>query len=74
MRISALQILASLTLACIPMDRVATAGDPQSHVTTADKPAFMKCCCSYRPVGPWLQGVVKAAATNSVRVLELLSN
>jgi hypothetical protein len=41
MRISALQILASLALACIPMDRVAAAEDRRSHATTADKPAFM---------------------------------
>ena len=41
MRICALQIFASLALACIPMDRVATAEDRQSHATTADKPAFV---------------------------------
>ena len=41
MRICALQIFASLALACIPMDRVATAEDRRSHATTADKPAFM---------------------------------
>jgi hypothetical protein len=41
MRICALQIFASLALACIPMDRVATAEDRRSHATTADKPAFV---------------------------------
>ena len=41
MRICALQIFASLALACIPMDRVAAAEDRRSHATTADKPAFM---------------------------------
>jgi len=41
MRICALQIFVSLALACIPMDRVATAEDRPSHATTADKLAFM---------------------------------
>ena len=41
MRICALQIFASLALACIPMDRVAAAEDRRSHDTTADKPAFV---------------------------------
>jgi hypothetical protein len=41
MRIRALQIFASLALACIPMDRVAAAEDRRSHATTADKPAFV---------------------------------
>jgi hypothetical protein len=41
MRIYALQILASLALACIPMDRVATAEDRRSQATTADKPTFV---------------------------------
>ena len=41
MRICALQIFASLALACIPMDRVAMAEDRRSHATTADKTALM---------------------------------
>jgi len=40
MRICVLQIFASVALACISMDRVATAKDRWSQVTTADKPAF----------------------------------
>ena len=41
MRICALQIFASLALACIPMDRVAIAEDRRSQATTAENPAFV---------------------------------
>ena len=41
MRICALQIFASLALACISMERVATAEDRRSQATTADKPVFV---------------------------------
>jgi hypothetical protein len=41
MRICELQIFAWLALACIPMDRGATAEDRWSQATTTDKPAFV---------------------------------
>jgi len=40
MRICALQIFGALALACISMDRVATAEDRRSHLSTAGNPAF----------------------------------
>ena len=43
MRICALQIFASIALACIPMDRVATAEDRRSHATSADQLYFVTC-------------------------------
>jgi hypothetical protein len=41
MRICAFHIFASIAVACISMDRVATAEDRRSHATTADNPVFV---------------------------------